>query len=82
MDEHKHSEVSLKYGQTRRNTGAATRQRRGTPRLPPLTVQLHDLPFTQLLQHIEHFLRLLGETVLTQLLQLSVKTERHRETRS
>lgn len=50
-------------------------------RLPLLTVRLRDSPFTQLLQHIKDFLRLLGETVLTQLLQLSVITERQNETR-
>lgn len=41
-----------------------------------LSVRLHDSPFTELLQHIKDFLWLLGETVLAQLLQLSVRTQR------
>lgn len=40
------------------------------------TLSRRDSPFTQLLQDIKDFLWLLGETVLAQLLQLPVKTER------
>lgn len=41
-----------------------------------LPVELQHSPFTQLLQHVKHFLWLLGETVLTQLLQLSGRTQK------
>lgn len=36
---------------------------------------MQALPFTKLLQDIEHLLRLFGETVFAQLLQLAVKVD-------
>ena len=53
-----------------------TRQRE-KPDISKHRCSLVDSPLAELLQDVEHLLRLLGEAVLAQLLQLSADTQTH-----